>query len=57
MEAILSWQKSWREIRLKAELIRVIDALQRESGLPAQVLRERVKEMVLLGRIGVKITP
>jgi hypothetical protein len=66
---MLSWPKSWRENRLKAELIQVIDALsgspggmdlealQTESGLPTQVLRERVNELLLLGRIGVKITP
>ena len=69
MEALISWLKLWRESRLKAELVKVIDAqsssprgmdlsaLQRETKLPRKVLQDRVNELILLGRIGVKIKP
>ncbi len=68
MEALVSWLKTWRENRIKRELIRVIEALstspegmdveaiRRESGLPGGILNERVNELILLGRIGVKLT-
>jgi hypothetical protein len=69
MEALISWLRLWREARLKAELVKVIDAqsssprgmdlssLQRETKLPRKVLQDRVNELILLGRIGVKIKP
>ena len=68
MEALVSWLKSWRENRIKSELVQVINALctapvgmditalERESKLPTKVLQERVNELILLGRIGVRIT-
>jgi hypothetical protein len=69
MEAMVSWLKSWRENRTRSELVKVIDAqctspkgmdidaLARASKLPNRVLQERVNELILLGRIGVRITP
>jgi hypothetical protein len=69
MEALVSWLKSWRENRVRSELVKVIDAqstspkgmdinaLERESRLPRRVLQDRVNELILLGRIGVRITP
>jgi hypothetical protein len=69
MEALVSWLKSWRENRVRSELVKVIDAqstspkgmdinaLERESGLPRRVLQDRVNELILLGRMGVRITP
>jgi len=68
MEALVSWLKSWRENRIKSELVQVINALctspkgmdisalDRESKLPPQVLQDRVNELILLGRIGVRLT-
>lgn len=67
-EALISWLKMWREARTKAELVKVIDAqstaphgmdiyaLERASRLPRKILQERVNELILLGRIGVRIT-
>lgn len=69
MDALVSWLKSWRENRVRNELVRVIDAqskspegmdidaLGKETRLPRQVLQDRVNELILLGRIGVRQTP
>jgi hypothetical protein len=68
METLVSWLKSWRESQRNDELIRVvtaqstspqgmdIDALERESGLPRKILQSRVNELILLGRVGVKLS-
>ncbi len=67
MEALISWLKLWREARLKAEMVRVIDAqstspggmdiqaLERASRLPHRIVQERVNELILAGRIGVRL--
>jgi hypothetical protein len=69
IQGVTSWLRDLRENRIKSELIRVIDAqskspkgmdifaLIRESGLPHEILQKRVNELVLLGRLGVKLTP
>jgi hypothetical protein len=68
MEILVSLLKLWREDRNKKELIKIIDAqslspkgmdifaLERETKLPRKILLERINELILLGRIGVKIT-
>jgi len=69
MEALISWMKLWRESRINSELVKVIDAqstspkgmdisaLERETKLPRNILQDRVNELILLGRIGVRLTP
>ena len=56
------------ERRIRAELIKVIDAMssspegmdldaiKHKSSLPKTILLERVNELILLGRVGVKLT-
>ena len=68
MEALVAWLRLWRENQIKDELIKVIeaqstspkgmdiDALQRESKLPREILKDSVNELILLGRIGVRLT-
>ena len=68
MEALVSWLRLWRENQKKDELIKVIEALStspkgmdifalvRESRLPREILQDRVNELILLGRIGVRLT-
>ena len=69
LEALISWLKLLRDNRVKDEMIKVVAAqttsprgmdlaaLESMSGLPHHVLIERVNELVLLGRIGVRLTP
>ena len=68
MDGLLTWLRMMRDHRVKRELIQVIeaqstspggmdmDALERESGLPREILIERVNELILLGRIGVRLS-
>ena len=69
LEALISWLKWLRENRVKAEMIKVVAAqttspqgmdlaaLETMSGLPPKVLHDRLNELILLGRIGVRLTP
>ena len=69
LEALISWLKMLRDARIKDEMIKVIAAqttspqgmdfaaLTTLTGLPPKVLIERINELILLGRIGVRLTP
>lgn len=69
LEGLISWLRTIKEQRIRTELLKVIDAqskspegmdihaLKRELDLPDGILQERVNELVLLGRLGVKLTP
>jgi hypothetical protein len=68
LDALMTWLRHWRESRTHSELIRVIEAqssspkgmdifaLEKACQLPKLILRERVHELVLLGRLGVRTT-
>jgi len=69
LEALISWLKLMRDNRVKDEMIKIIAAqttspqgmdlaaLETMSGLPPKVLHDRLNELILLGRIGVRLTP
>lgn len=68
MDALLTWLKHWRENRIHGELIQVIEAvstspegmdlyaIKKTCPLPILVVRERVHELILMGRMGVRMT-
>jgi len=69
LEALISWLKMLRDARIKDEMIKVIAAqttspqgmdfaaLTTLTDMPPKVLIERINELILLGRIGVRLTP
>jgi len=69
LEALISWLKMLRDARIKDEMIKVIAAqttspqgmdfaaLTTLTDIPPKVLIERINELILLGRIGVRLTP
>lgn len=68
LEALISWLKLWRDQRVKDEMIKVIAAqttspqgldlvaLEALTRLPRKVLLDRVNELILLGRLGVRLS-